>query len=1029
MGEPTTLDANPNPNSIKSQKKATPSNRNKKQERKKSERREEGCRTERKRFVKIGTWNVRRGLIKRENEITYLLQKEEVDILFITETDTKWHNVFDYKIKGFTTTLQAVKNNDDLVRVIAITRDGNGLKIETRQDLMLGTFPSIWFEIQDKNGSKSLIGGFYRQWSADGKLTVPEQVEQMEIFCNQINRAAATNCKIIITGDANLCSEKWGLDNYDRKSVAQPLQKCLEQNGIQIQNVGYTFQADRVCQNGEAPRSALDHVYNSLTITDAISVTKLPTSATDHVPVMIKYSLDVTKVRYRRSVTKRSYKGFTKESWNKALAQQDWSEVEESEDVDEMVRIFNDNVKAALDSVAPVKTFAIRSNHRFGLSESTKDLMKKRDRTRHSVQKATGMEKQVLIQQYKMLRNKVTGQIRKENIDHNNNRIKEANNERELWNVANDVLNPRKENSWNIINDEGVEIVEEKEVAETFNKFFINKVEELKKNIEPKDVEDPLVRLAEKMKNNPNKLEFKSISRNQLRTHLKKLKKKKSSGLDGLSQENLILGTENLLGPLNVIINQSIEQGKFPKEWKQAAVTPVLKKGNPRLLNNYRPVSCLPAASKVLEIVVCGQLSEYLEKNNLLPNNQHGFRPARSTMTAWQEIQLDWALKSEQKLVTGVLLWDLSAAFDTLDCVGLCKKLALFGVQPRSVEWVKSFLTGRSQKVKIGNKISSAKMVTSGVPQGGVLSPLIFVLFVSDLQDWLLHSTAPTYADDTTTGTSGTTLDETIKKLEEDAGLVLKYMASNGLVANPKKTSFLLLNCKQADPGITVRIGSDTVPRDSSAKLLGIQFQEDQQWKTQVSGKGGVLSGLRSRLYLIRRLKNHLGFRSILRLVDGIFMSKLRYGIQLLGKVRTTIEDPVSADFKEIQLIQNDLLRVLNGSKIKDMVSISTMLNKFNMLSANQINASIKLLEIWKALSVANYPLTIKRQEASGRGVSTRADQSGRLVEIGKSVITQKTSVSDAIRLWNKAPAKVTESKSLYSAKKEIKIYAKSLPV
>ena len=190
-------------------------------------------------------------------------------------------------------------------------------------------------------------------------------------------------------------------------------------------------------------------------------------------------------------------------------------------------------------------------------------------------------------------------------------------------------------------------------------------------------------------------------------------------------------------------------------------------------MSNYRPVSCLPAASKVLEIVVCSQLSEYLESNNLLPSNQHGFRPRRSTMMAWQEIQLDWASKWESNLVTGVLLWDLSAAFDTLDCEGVCAKMELFGVQDRSIKWIRSFLSGRSQRVKIGDKVSAPRLVPTGVPQGGVLSPLIFVLFVSDLQDRLIHSTAPTYADDTTTGTSGYDLVETKAKLEEDANKVL----------------------------------------------------------------------------------------------------------------------------------------------------------------------------------------------------------------------------------------------------------------
>jgi hypothetical protein len=333
----------------------------------------------------------------------------------------------------------------------------------------------------------------------------------------------------------------------------------------------------------------------------------------------------------------------------------------------------------------------------------------------------------------------------------------------------------------------------------------------------------------------------------------------------------------------------------------------VLKKGSPSQLNNYRPVSCLPAASKVLEIVICSQLSDYLEKNKLLPSNQHGFRPRRSTMTAWQEIQLDWAMNTEKGLVTGVLLWDLSAAFDTLDCEGLCRKLAVFGVQQKSVGWVRSFLSGRSQRVKIEGKISTARKVSTGVPQGGVLSPLIFVLFVSDLQDWLRHSTAPTYADDTSTGTSSRSQDTMVRNLEEDANWVLRYMASNGLVANAKKTAFLVINGKNVDPNLSVEIGGEQVSRESSACLLGIKFQDDLQWKCQITGKGGLLAALNSRLYIIRRLQSHLSKKSILKVVDGIFTSKLRYGLQLYGKVRSKESDPECADFKAIQVVQNNL--------------------------------------------------------------------------------------------------------------------------
>ena len=172
-----------------------------------------------------------------------------------------------------------------------------------------------------------------------------------------------------------------------------------------------------------------------------------------------------------------------------------------------------------------------------------------------------------------------------------------------------------------------------------------------------------------------------------------------------------------------------------------------------------------------------------------------------------------------------------------------------------------------------------------------------------------------------------------------------------------------------------------------------------------------------------------MSFKSVLKLVDGLFKSKLRYGIQLLGKVRTSSEDLEGAGFKALQLVQNNLLRTLNGSKIKDMVSIMSMLSKFKLLSANQLNASVKLLEMWKALNMDDYPLVINRQELNREGVSTRADLTSRPIELGKTVLTQRSSVSDAIHIWNKSPTIVTDSLTIYQAKKEIRTFVKSLPI
>jgi exonuclease III len=710
----------PDSNAIPKVKALRKQNQNQKTEQnRKKENTDSGNRGTHRKEKTIGTWNIRRGLIKRENEIVEILTSQNIDVLFLTETDTKRSDAEKFVIKGFNTVMQRVSEEEDIVRVIALIRENTGLEIKTRSDLMSDSFPSVWLEIKEENKSSTLLGGFYRQWTNNGIRSSKVQVDEIQVFCNQIDSACTPRSKAIIMGDANLCSQKWQNKDFDKKNISQPLIQCLEKNGLKIQDVGTTYQSDNVQSNGKIAHTALDHVYVSESMVNRIQVKKLQNSATDHLPVIAEYCIKASKDSYKHAITKRSFKGFTTETWNCCLAQQDWLLVDECETVNEMVEAFNENIIKALDLVAPVKNFVIRSRHRFGLSDSTKELMKKRDRIRNSISAAKGQERATLSSQYKVLRNKVTSQIRKENIDYNNNRVEEANNEGELWKVAKEVLNPKKETVMKIVKEDGSETMDELVIAESFNSFFTEKIEQLKKNIDPSMVEDPNWRLREKMKGIEHKLEFKKVTQKQLAVHMKKLNKKKSSGIDGLSQENLILGKRNLLAPLTTIINKSIEEGEFPASWKEAVVTPVLKKGSPQSLNNYRPVSCLPAASKVLEIVVCTQLSEYLEKNDLLPKNQHGFRPKRSTMSAWQEIQLDWAEKTEQNLVTGVLLWDLSAAFDTLDCDGLCDKLALFGIQPRSVRWIRSFLTGRSQMVKVGNHLSKAKPVTTGVPQGG----------------------------------------------------------------------------------------------------------------------------------------------------------------------------------------------------------------------------------------------------------------------------------------------------------------------
>ena len=229
---------------------------------------------------------------------------------------------------------------------------------------------------------------------------------------------------------------------------------------------------------------------------------------------------------------------------------------------------------------------------------------------------------------------------------------------------------------------------------------------------------------------------------------------------------------------------------------------------------------------------------------------------------------------------------------------------------------------------------------------------------------------------------------------------------------------------------ITVKIGNEVIKQVKSAKLLGITFEGNQKWHEHIFGTGGVIASLHQRLFFIRRLKNNICQSALLKISDGIFMSKIRYGLQLLGRVRWNDSDPSCSDIEAIQKCQNKLLRILNGTRISDQVSTKSMLVKFKMLSVNQLMAQIKLFEMWKSIHVNNYPIHTELLSPNEDGLQTRASSSGLHIKEGKVTnLSERTFLNDAIHIWNQSPNEIKECVSLYSAKKAIKSFVATLPI
>ena len=220
-------------------------------------------------------------------------------------------------------------------------------------------------------------------------------------------------------------------------------------------------------------------------------------------------------------------------------------------------------------------------------------------------------------------------------------------------------------------------------------------------------------------------------------------------GYDGIKSDTLKLSVQHICEPLAHVCNMSLMQGVFPQELKLANVLPLYKSGDPQLFNNYRPVSLLPTLSKVLEKVMYTRLMSFLEINDILIGNQFGFRRSHPSYMALMVMinEISQALDSGEHVV-GIFL-DFSKAFDTVNHSILLKKLYHYGIRGNALEWFENHLSGRQQYVTYNGFSSSTKYIKCGVPQGSILGPLLFLVYINDLQRVCKSSTPILFADDT----------------------------------------------------------------------------------------------------------------------------------------------------------------------------------------------------------------------------------------------------------------------------------------
>ena len=282
-------------------------------------------------------------------------------------------------------------------------------------------------------------------------------------------------------------------------------------------------------------------------------------------------------------------------------------------------------------------------------------------------------------------------------------------------------------------------------------------------------------------------------------------------------------------------MNMSLREGVFPSLLKSASICPIFKKGEKFKCENYRPISLLSNISKIFERVMYNRVEQFLISTNQFYNRQFGFRRNHSTNHALLSIIERIRESTDNNLFTCGVFIDLEKAFDTVNHKILLAKLSHYGIRGNANLWFKSYLANRVQHVNINGNMSNKSTISCGVPQGSILGPLLFLLYINDMQLCVRFSCLFHFADDTNLLLSSNSIKDLRKKMNSDLKLIFEWLCANRLSLNTDKTEFLIFRPPKSNiQRVTLSLNQKTIFESNKIKYLGLILDNKLNWKYHI---------------------------------------------------------------------------------------------------------------------------------------------------------------------------------------------------